>query len=67
MINFCEALADCELTDLGFNGLPYTYDNGRASDSNVKVRLDRVVADPNWRDLFGDVKVFHHALIFVLF
>jgi hypothetical protein len=57
MINFREALADCELTDLGFNGRPYTYDNGR--DSNVKVRLDRDVADPNWRDLFGNVKVLH--------
>jgi hypothetical protein len=57
MINFREALADCELTDLGFNGRPYTYDNGH--DSNVKVRLDRDVADPNWRDLFGNVKVLH--------
>jgi hypothetical protein len=59
MINFCEALADFELTDLGFNGLPYTYDNGRAGDSNVKVRLDRVVAGPNWRDHFGDFRVLH--------
>jgi exonuclease III len=59
MINFREALADCELTDLGFSGRPYTYDNGRAGDSNVKVRLDRDVADPNWRDLFGNVKVLH--------
>jgi hypothetical protein len=28
MIAFRDALADCELTDLGFSGLPYSYDNG---------------------------------------
>jgi exonuclease III len=54
MAAFRDALADCGLTDLGFSGLPYTYDNRRDGDDNVKVRLDRAVACSDWRDLFGD-------------
>jgi hypothetical protein len=56
---FREALNDCDLVDLGFVGLPYTYDNGRGGDANVKVCLDRAVADTNWRDLFAEATVHH--------
>jgi hypothetical protein len=54
---FREVLYDCELTDLGFSGVPYTYDNKRARRANVRVRLDRAVACPAWRDLFADTQV----------
>jgi hypothetical protein len=54
-----DALIFCDLRDVGFSGLPYTWDNGRTGDANVRVRLDRDVADPDWRDLFSDVKVLH--------
>lgn len=40
MDNFRDALADCDLTDIGFSSLPFTYDNGRAGVANVKVCLD---------------------------
>lgn len=40
MAAFRDVLADCGLTDLGFVGLPFTYDNGRDGNANVKVRLD---------------------------
>jgi hypothetical protein len=40
-------------------GLPYTYDNKRKGRGNVKVWLDRVVADNNWRNLFPEAKVEH--------
>jgi hypothetical protein len=59
MENFWDALSDCELTDIGFTGLPYTYDNKRVSSANVNVRLDRAIADTTWRDLFGDVNLLH--------
>lgn len=59
MAMFRDALNDCDLTDLGFTGLPFTYNNGREGDANVKVRLDRVVADTNWRDIFGDAALHH--------
>jgi hypothetical protein len=61
MVAFCDVLVDCGLTDLGFSGLPYTYDNGRDGDDNVKVRLDRAVACSEWRDLFGET-VLHHLV-----
>jgi hypothetical protein len=59
MENFRDALSDCDLTDIGFCGVPYTYDNHRSGDANVRVRLDRVVADSNWRDLSAEAKVHH--------
>jgi hypothetical protein len=56
---FREVLYDCDLTDLGFSGIPYAYDNKRQGRANVRVRLDRVVACPTWRDMFGDSEVQH--------
>lgn len=40
MVAFPDTLEVCELLDLGFAGLPYTYDNKREGNRNVKVRLD---------------------------
>lgn len=45
--------------DLGFCGLSHTYDNKRAGAANVKVRLDRCVANMYWRNLFPSVQVVH--------
>lgn len=59
MAAFRDALGDCDLMDLGFSGLPFTYDNGREQQANVKVRLDRAVADTGWRDLFPEAAVSH--------
>lgn len=56
---FRDALDDCDLQDLGFIGLPFTYDNGRDGVANVKVRLDRAVADSRWRDMFADASLHH--------
>jgi hypothetical protein len=39
MSAFRDAVSLCELKDLGFSGLPFTYDNGRSERANVKVRL----------------------------
>jgi hypothetical protein len=54
---FREVLFECDLTDLGFLGTPYTYDNKRHGRANVRVRLDRAVACPAWRDKFADTRV----------
>ncbi|XP_073362640.1 uncharacterized protein [Aegilops tauschii subsp. strangulata] len=59
MIDFRDVLEVCVLGDLGFAGLPYTYDNRRGGRANVKVRLDRAVANNSWRDLFTHAKVEH--------
>ena len=44
---------------LGFSGLPFTYDNKQRGRKNVRVRLDRAVADNRWRDIFGEARVVH--------
>lgn len=44
MIAFRDTLETCGLVDLGFVGVPFTYDNKRAGARNVRVRLDRAVA-----------------------
>jgi endonuclease/exonuclease/phosphatase family metal-dependent hydrolase len=49
---FRDTLTYCDLTDIGFAGVPYNYDNKWRGLANVKVRLDRVVVSPSWRDLF---------------
>jgi hypothetical protein len=59
---FREVLSLCDLHDLGFCGLPFTWDNGHSSSANVRVRLDMAVADPAWRDLFFYAKV-HHLIL----
>jgi hypothetical protein len=55
MENFRDTLSMCDLHDIG----PYTWDNGWSGNANVRVRLDRAVANTAWRDLFTDAKVCH--------
>jgi hypothetical protein len=59
MLDFREVLSFCDLHDLGFSGLPWTYDNKQSRDQNVRVRLDRVVASPSWMNWFLDAKPRH--------
>jgi hypothetical protein len=59
MMAFRNTLQLCGLSDLGFSGVPFTYDNKRRGNGNVKVRLDRAVADSNWRNLYSDYEVNH--------
>jgi hypothetical protein len=74
MMAFLDTLQICGLSDLGFIGLPYTYDNKRQGHNNVKVRLDRAVADRTWRNLYSEAEVNHiitpcseHLMILVKF
>jgi endonuclease/exonuclease/phosphatase family metal-dependent hydrolase len=59
MAAFRDCVQLCNLHDLGFTGLPYTYDNKRAGSANVKVRLDRVLAGDRWRDIYANSSVVH--------
>lgn len=51
---FREVLQFYDLVDLGFSGVTYIYDNKREGRSNVRVRLDRALADDSWRDIFSN-------------
>ncbi|CAM8882279.1 unnamed protein product [Rhodiola kirilowii] len=59
MKSFREALFDCGLTDLGFKGSPFTFSNKRRGAMEVKARLDRVLANADWRDAFPFAQVTH--------
>ena len=59
MADFRETLDVCGLKDLGFSGLPWTYDNRKSGGRNVKVRLDRGAATQSWLNRFFDASVTH--------
>ena len=59
MADFRDTLNVCGLKDLGFSGLPWTYDNRKSGGRNVKVRLDRGVATRSWLNRFFDASVTH--------
>jgi hypothetical protein len=59
MQQFREVLSHCEMVDLGYKGLPWTYNNKQSGKNNVRVRLDRAVAQPRWSNLFPGATVEH--------
>jgi hypothetical protein len=59
MADFREMLDFCELRDVGFSGVPWTYDNKKSWNRNVKVHLDRGVASQEWLNRFFDAAVTH--------
>lgn len=59
MDEFGECLADYGLADLGFLGYPFTWDNKRDAEENIKVRLDRATCDANFMQMFPNTTVEH--------
>ena len=56
---FKEALSDCCLSDLGFQGPEFTWSNRRTNDDLVRVRLDRGVSNSAWSTLFPHPWIAH--------
>lgn len=54
MRQFRDVILDCELRDMGCKGDQFSFSNKRSGDRETKVRLDRAVANPEWRNLFPD-------------
>ena len=65
MLDFREVLSHCDLHDLGYLGAPWTFDNGQDGYRNIKVRLDKAVANPEWMNIFPNFQV-NHIVITVL-
>jgi hypothetical protein len=59
MQDFRDTMQFCDLHDLGYKGLPWTYNNKQEGRKNVRVRLDRAVANQAWSNLFTGAKVQH--------
>ena len=45
---FRDVFQDCSLSDLGFTGSIFTWNNDREGDDFIKERLDRAVANREW-------------------
>ncbi|TXG60811.1 hypothetical protein EZV62_012174 [Acer yangbiense] len=63
MLLFRQAVEDCDLIDLGYSGPRYMWNNMRKGRSNIQERLDRVLADNQWRDMFQQIRVDHLGFI----
>src|SRR4051812_8475044 len=59
MEGFQDAVDYCRFTDLGFIGTPFTWDNRQQGSSNIKVRLDRGLADDMFMESFDNTVVRH--------
>ncbi|XP_050258890.1 uncharacterized protein LOC126703871 [Quercus robur] len=59
---FRECLSNCGLFDLGFVGQRFTWCNGRIGDQRTLVRLDRIVANEAWLNMFPEAKVVHRSM-----
>jgi hypothetical protein len=59
MEGFRDAIDYCRMADLGYIGLPYTWDNRQQEGANIKVRLDRGLGDDTFIDLFDKTTVSH--------
>lgn len=57
MTAFRQALENCELADLGYRSPKFTWSNSRDSLKFKKERLDRGVANSEWRGLFPEMEV----------
>ncbi|XP_038708495.1 uncharacterized protein LOC120003549 [Tripterygium wilfordii] len=57
MQQFHDALEICNMVSMDSSGPPFTWSNGRSDPNNVRVRLDRAVANPEWRLLFPQCNV----------
>ncbi|XP_035547413.1 uncharacterized protein LOC118348929 [Juglans regia] len=57
MEKFRNALDDGGLRDLRWKGIKYTWSNGHGDETFIKERLDRAVANIEWRIGFDEVQV----------
>lgn len=57
MEDFQKVLEECTLSDLGFKGPKFTWNNGWLDDAFTQECLDRVMANPEWCLAFAGTKV----------
>jgi len=57
--SFSRVVHECDLTDLGFTGYPFTWSNNRGGGDNVQERLDRFLANSSWLAIFPWNRVRH--------
>lgn len=56
---FRRFLNDHGLIDMGFEGYAYTWNNKRSGSANIQERLDRGVANEDWKLLYPAARITH--------
>ncbi|XP_065623699.1 uncharacterized protein LOC136065014 [Quercus suber] len=59
MDGFRNAINNCNLRDLGFNGSNFTWCNMREGPDRIYMRLDRALATTDWSAQFPEARVHH--------
>ncbi|XP_074360805.1 uncharacterized protein LOC141701064 [Apium graveolens] len=59
---FSEAISECGLVDLGYNGDKFTWERFRGTDRWVQERLDRGMANNDWCEFFPNAEVIVHEM-----
>lgn len=59
MDEFKGALERCHLTDLGYVGYLFTWNNKHPGSANIRQRLDRAIAMESWKARFPASVVTH--------
>ena len=62
MEGFRESLSKCGLFDLGFVGQRFTWCNERFGEQRTLLRLDRMVANSSWSELYPEARVYHRSM-----
>jgi hypothetical protein len=60
---FRECIEECDLIDVGWSGLPYTWDNRQTDSSNVKARIDRAFGNEALHAMFAVDRVRHVPMV----
>ncbi|XP_019266683.1 PREDICTED: uncharacterized protein LOC109244105 [Nicotiana attenuata] len=70
---FIQCIMDCELIDPGYSGSIFTWCNGWCPEKRIWKRLDRVLINQEWLNLFDSTSVNHlirtgsdHSPLFVI-
>ena len=56
---FREVTDECALSDLGWSGTEYTWDNMQPGRTNVRARLDRAFGNSAFMQMFSNVRIRH--------
>jgi hypothetical protein len=59
ILGFRDTVDICGLCDLGFKGVPWTFEKKVAGGDYYRVRLDRALASSSWCALFPEAEVHH--------
>jgi hypothetical protein len=56
---FRQAIDVCNLADLGYVGLDWTFEKKVRGGTYTRVRLDRALANPSWWQMFPQAELRH--------